>query len=140
MTSLRLPLRTPYRTAAKKSSLRSIRCAAGSTSGGETRAALATARSENSSASTSAHALAEAVHLGTVTVVRLEGPLTHGCTPGRMIGTVRHGDRDTVARTGCPMYRDVTPHERPHNNTAPFSAGSNDLVVSAMRVLTRRRH
>ena len=53
---------------------------------------------------------------------------------------VRHGDRDTVARTGCPMYRDVTPHERPHNNTAPFSAGSNDLVVSAMRVLTRRRH
>jgi len=57
-----------------------------------------------------------------------------------MIGTVRHGDRDTVARTGCPMYRDVTPHERPHNNTAPFSAGSNDLVVSAMRVLTRRRH
>lgn len=140
MTSLRLPLRAPDRTAVKKSSLRSIRCAFGSTSGGKTRTALAAARGENRTAGAGGHALAETVHLGTTTVVRLEGPLSHVCTPGRMIGTMHHGDRGTVVRTGCPMDRDVTPYERPHHHTARFSARSNGPAPPLVRALTRRRH
>ena len=106
----------------------------------ETCAALAAARGENRSTGAGAHALAKAVHLSAVAVVRLEGPLTHGCTPGRMIGTVRHEGRETVARTGCPMDRDVTPCERLHYNTVLFSAGSNDPAAPSVRVPTRRRH
>ena len=118
-------------------SLRRIRCAAGSTSGGETGAALATARGEDRPAGTSAHALAEAVHLGATAVVRLKGPLAHGSTPAWMIGTVRRGDRGTVAHVGCPMDRDVTPRERPHHNTAGNSGRSNQLQRPPVRTRPR---
>ena len=125
MTSLRLPLRAPDLTAVVKSSLRSMRWAAGSTSGGETRAALAAPRGEHGAPGPGGHALAEAMHLGAMTVVRLEGPLGHGCTPESTIGTAHREDRGAVARVGCPMDRDVTPHERLHHDTVRLRAGSN---------------
>lgn len=133
MTSRRPPLRAPDLTAAAKSSPRSMRCAAASTSGSETCAALAATRRKDGAAGAGAHALAEAVHLGATAVVRLEGPLAHGCTPGRMIGTVRHGDRGTVARAGSPMGRDVTPRERLHNSTVAPPAGSNAHLPLTVR-------
>lgn len=133
MTSRRLPLRAPDLTAAVKSSPRSMRCAAASTSGSETSAALAATRREDGAAGAGAHALAEAVHLGATAVVRLKGPLAHGCTPGRMIGTVRHGDRGTVARAGRPMGRDLTPRERLHNSTVAPPEGSNARLAPRVR-------
>lgn len=75
-------------------------------SGSQTRAALAAAGGQNGAAGAGRHARAEAVHLVATTVVRLESPLAHGCTPGRMIGTVDRGIRGTVARTGCPKGRE----------------------------------
>ena len=72
------PQRVPRRIAVVKSSPRANRCAAPSTSGGEASATLAASRSEDSATCTGGHALTEAVHLGTTTVVRLVGPLAHG--------------------------------------------------------------
>ena len=75
-----LPARRPRRTANEKSSLRRIRCAAGSTpapSGREFGAALAATRTENGAPGPGAHAQPKAVCLGATPVVRLEGALAH---------------------------------------------------------------
>ena len=47
-------------------------------SGSEASATLATTRSQDGATGAGAHTVAEAVHLGAATVVRLKGPLAHG--------------------------------------------------------------
>ena len=79
MTVCSMPTRRPRRVAARKSRDRVTRLALASKgrSGGELVATLATPSREDGAACAGAHTKAEAVHLGTATVVRLEGSLAH---------------------------------------------------------------
>src|SRR5687767_829343 len=75
------PARRPVRTTTVKSGRRRRRACAGSTSGGELVATLATAGGEDGAPGPGAHPQPEAVGLGPAAVVRLERALAHEGLP-----------------------------------------------------------
>ncbi len=125
-TRRRVPARRPCRKATVKSSRWRRRCSAASTragdlrSGGDLRAALAAARGEDGAAGAGAHAQTETVHLGAATVVRLEGALAHGGTPGTRAGGPAGLSAPSTGADGSTMRSTVPCRVR--SSTRPVKA------------------
>jgi hypothetical protein len=83
-TTVGRPTRDPRRIVDLKSTGFVSRECAGSTLRRQARAPLAAARLENSASRAGTHTETKAVRLGTLAVVRLEGPLAHGNAPCRV--------------------------------------------------------